>query len=202
MPTLPRCIPLLTLLLALTSAQAQRTNRSGYGVKAGVHLSNWRSGVMEFKSLPGLSLGAYVPLRVCPSLEIQPELLASVMGASTGLPDGGRSTTRLAYVQVPITAKLFLNDRLNVQGGLLTGMLLTAYTDNEASKDRFNTLDLGVTVGIGMDPRQGIDLMLRYYSGLSPLLVDDERIYPTNRMLQLTAGKRLGQFSHRRLRRR
>lgn len=199
-PTL-RTLLLVPLLLGVASAQAQRPNRSGYGIKAGIHMANWRSGAMDFKPLAGLSLGAYVPIWICPSLEVQPELLASLTGASSGLPDGGRTTTRMAYVQMPLTAKLYLNQRLNLQGGVLGGVLLGAMTDNSDSKARFNTLDYGLTVGVGLDPRHGFDLMLRYYSGMAPLLAMDDKIFPTNRLLQFTAGKRLGHFSQRKLRR-
>jgi hypothetical protein len=180
---------------------AQRSSRSGYGVKGGFHLAGWRSAVITYDPVPGVTLGGYAPIWVCPSLEVQPELLLSLQGASITLPDDDRRTTRTAYVQLPVTAKFFLNRTFNLQGGIMAGMLVAALANDENVKDGFNSLDHGLLVGLGIDQRNGFDLTLRYYSGMSALLADDQRIYPTNRLLQITAGKRLGQFSQRRLRR-
>jgi hypothetical protein len=57
--------------------------------------------------------------------------------------------------------------------------------------ERYNNLDFGLNGGLGVDLRSGLDLTLRYYSGMSPVLRYDDVLFPKNRTLQFTAGYRL-----------
>lgn len=191
---------LLGPLLAI-ELQAQRPSRSGYGLKGGPQAATWRSAVMNYRPVPGIAVGAYAPFWICPTLEVQPELLFSVQGTSMPVPESGRRQLRTGYVQVPLTLKLFLDRKFSVQGGYQGGYLLAAVADGEDVRSDLHPVDHGFLVGVGMDPRHGFDLTLRYYSGFNEVLQEDDEIYPTTRVLQFTLGKRLGQFSQRRIRR-
>lgn len=201
-PLVARAWPLTLIAILLSSAvSAQRPSKSGFGLKAGVQGATFRAAGMNYKPVPGGVLGVYAPIWVAPNLEIQTEVLASAQGSTTSLPEGERSTVRTLYALVPVTAKLFLDRTFNLQGGIQGGYLVMAMNNGEDVTDRFRPMDIGLNVGLGIDGRRGFDLTLRYYSGLSALLVDDVSTYPTNRTLQLTAGYRFHQFTQRRIRR-
>ncbi|HEY0977594.1 MAG TPA: outer membrane beta-barrel protein, partial [Flavobacteriales bacterium] len=167
----------------------------------GAQMASWRSAVMNYQPVPGLALGAYAPIWICPTLEAQPELLLSLQGSSLPILDGGRRSLHSLYAQVPFTLKLFVNRTFSIQGGYQGGYLLGAMSEGHDVADDLNSVDHGFLVGAGIDPRRGFDLTLRYYSGNSPLLANDAQIYPTSRVLQFTLGKRIAQFSHRKIRR-
>ena len=81
-----------------------------------------------------------------------------------------------------------------VQGGRL--LLAQQNTPNGTSdlKEEYSKMDWGFVVGGGVDLSSGIDFMLRYYSGMKPVLLTDETLFPRNRSLQLSIGYRLIQF--------
>ena len=139
-------------------------------------------------------LGAYAPIWAGARLELQPELLISAQGSSIKPDEGTRQTLRLYYVQLPINMKVFMTNVLNVQAGIQAGRLIVANADHEDVTDRYQRMDIGLNLGAGLDFACGMDLTLRYYSGLTPLLVDDDVLFPTNRTLQLTAGYRMMRF--------
>jgi hypothetical protein len=51
-------------------------------------------------------------------------------------------------------------------------------------------VDFGLTAGIGADLISGVDLTLRYFSGLWTIYQYDDALFPRNRTLQFTAGYR------------
>lgn len=188
----------LLLLLPLLLANAGFSQRSGLGIKGGPLMSDTHSGATRSEKLPGGSLGVYLPLHAGTRLELQPELLLTALGASYDMAEGGTSTVRTVYAQVPIAMKVFFGNALNVHAGVQGGRLLMAQqnTPNGTSdlKDEYSKMDWGFVVGGGVDLASGVDLMLRYYSGMKPLLITDETLFPRNRSLQLSIGYRLMQF--------
>jgi hypothetical protein len=197
-PTLFRAIGLLTLALSLHASAQSRPARSGIGFKLGPQLASQRAAGYNFQPVPGGVLGMYFPIWIRPRLELQPELLGSMQGSSYDIPDdGGRIVTNTYYLQLPVTAKLFLGNVLNLQGGGYIGQLLAANTDGENTKDAFNGMDAGFILGLGIDMMSGFDLTARYVYGKTNLMRGDDTVFPTTRCLQLTAGWRLMRFKHR-----
>ena len=163
--------------------------------------ATWRSEAVIYRPVPGFIAGLYSPIWAGNRVEIQPELLLSLQGAARDLPEGGRSTMRNLSAIVPVSLKLFLTPSFNIQAGAQGGYLILANAGGTDISDHVSKLDLGLNVGLGIGTRSGIDLTLRYYNGLSNTLVEDHAVYPTNRTLQLTVGRRLMQFSKKRFRR-
>ncbi len=188
----------ILLLLSLLFANPGFSQSSGLGIKGGPLMSDTHSGASRSEQLPGGSIGVYLPLHAGTRLELQPELLLTALGASYGMAEGGTSTVRTVYVQVPITMKVFLSNALNVHAGVQGGRLLLAQqnTPNGTSdlKEEYSKMDWGFVVGGGVDLSSGVDFMLRYYSGMKPVLLTDETLFPRNRSLQLSIGYRLIQF--------
>ncbi|MFT3886228.1 MAG: porin family protein [Flavobacteriales bacterium] len=151
------------------------------------------------RSIGGVA-GAYFPLDCGMRFEIQPELLVSAQGAALTYGENGRREMRMLYVQLPIIAKVFLSNVLNVQGGVQGGMLLAATEDGGNVKERYRTTDASLAIGLGVDMTSGWDMTFRYTSGLTSILVSDKAIYPTNRTMQASLGYRFLHFSHQRMR--
>lgn len=192
------------LLLAVFTmplcAHAQRPARSGLGYMGGPQLATWHSEAVKYRPVPGFVAGIYAPIGAGNRVEIQPELLLSLQGAARDIPDGDRSTMRNLRAIMPVSLKIFLNRTINLQVGVQGGYLLMAKADGEDISEHLSQLDMGVNAGIGFGSPSGLDLTLRYYTGLSNTLENDHAIFPSNRTLQLTAGYRFMQFERQRRR--
>jgi hypothetical protein len=125
-----------------------------------------------------------------------------MQGAAMEIPDGSMSRMTNYRAIVPVSLKVFLNMRFNLQAGVQGGYLLMATADKQNITDRISTLDMGFNLGLGIGTPSGMDFTLRYYSGMSNALKEDKSLYPTNRTLQLTIGHRFKQFRRSRLRHR
>jgi hypothetical protein len=168
---------------------------SGFGVKGGLLMSKLRSGDMTSNAIPGALAGGYFALKAGPRLELQPELLVGTMGASYTLPDGDHASVRSVYALIPLSAKIFIGNTFNLQGGMQMGRaLMVTQRDGSGSTDltgTYNAWDFGPVLGLGADLIVGWDLGLRYYNGMRPVLADDVRYYPRNAALIATAGYRM-----------
>ncbi len=192
----PRTVVCLALLSTFTTLSAQR---SAIGIKGGVVVGTARSELVRYGMVPGATLGAYAAIQASDRIEVQPELVASLQGASYLVgEDEVRWVDRQLYAQLPVSVKFFVTNTLNLQVGGQLGWLLLARTDTDDgtvnTTDRFVPLDAGVIAGVGVDLMHGTDLTLRYYGGITPTLADDSAIYPRNNTLQLTVGHRFGPF--------
>ncbi len=171
--------------------------RPSYGLKGGPHMSSFHAANLRTTLIPGITIGGYAPVSLSPRFDLQPELLLSTLGTGVLGTDGERSELRTANVQLPILAKYFLTRRLNIQAGPQIGYLFLATEFNNGNintiSDRFKPLDIGTCIGIAIDGRRGTDLTFRYYSGIVPIMKDDEKIFPRNRSFQLSIGKRFVQ---------
>lgn len=181
------------ILLALAGpASAQRI---AVGVKGGMLVSGTTAIHISTSAVPGAVAGIYMPYSAGNKFELQPELLVGFLGSGYQEPDGDRYVARTLYAQVPLTAKFFVNHEFNLQGGVQGAKLLMAYHETGegqvSTTERYNNLDFGLNGGFGLDLRSGLDLTLRYYSGMSPVLRYDEVLFPRNRSVQFTAGYRL-----------
>lgn len=195
----PRAIfPLMAILACPLVGHAQHTSRSGLGYMFGPQAATWHSEAVIYRPVLGFEAGLYSPITAGNRWEIQPELLLSLQGASRDRPEGERSTMRNLSVIVPVSLKFFLTPAFNIQAGVQGGYLILANAGGTDIRDQVSKLDLGLNLGIGIGTRSGIDLTLRYYNGLSNTLAEDNKIYPTNRNLQLTFGRRFVQFSKKR----
>lgn len=183
------------LLAAFTLTHAALAQHSGLGIKAGFGASDMRSVKVATNRIPSGTAGLYFALRAGPRMEIQPELLVTSMGAGYALTEGGQATVRTFYASLPVSLKMYIGNVFNVQAGVQMQRLLLAQqsTPNgrETLTQSYAHWDYGVQLGLGADMVRGLDLGLRYYMGLSPILVDDAMYFPRNRSLMLSAGYRV-----------
>ena len=188
--------------IALFISTSVHSQGSGFGLKLGSNYSYLPSqAVPQNKFLFGLHGGAYFPILVRNRLEIQPEILFSMQGGGH-ITSNGTSTSRLNYLAVPLAAKVYFNNWFNIQAGPQFSYLLNARsqfnnTESIDASKEFFTHDVSFLLGIGYDDHRGLDLTLRYLMGMTTLLREDNIIYPRNRVIQLSIGYRLAQFSRR-----
>lgn len=194
----PRPLTISASLLALLFPLVSFGQRSGIGIKGGVLMSDTRSAKVTTNVIPGATAGFYFPLRAGERLEVQPELLVTSLGAGYTLPDGDRSSVRTLYVQLPVSAKVYIGNAFNVQAGFLVGRSMLAQQSTPDGKDdvtdSYNTWDHGIVLGVGADLISGLDLGLRYYGGMRSVLADDDVLFPHNRAYMLTAGYRFARL--------
>ena len=193
-------LPLLALFALPIGAKAQRPSQSGLGYMGGPQVATWHSEAVNYRPVAGFVAGIYVPIWAGRFFEIQPDLLLSLQGAAQDLPEDGRSTMRNLRAILPVSLKMFLGQTFNLQAGVQGGYLVMAKADGRDIKDQVSPLDMGINIGAGIGTTTGLDLTLRYYSGLTNTLVEDSHFFPSNRTLQFTAGYRFMQFSRQRRR--
>lgn len=193
-------LSLLALFAIAIVTTAQRPSRSGLGYMGGPQMATWHSEAVNYRPVAGFVAGIYVPIWAGRSMEIQPDLLLSLQGAAQELPDDGSSTMRNLRAVLPVSLKVFFGRTFNIQAGVQSGYLLMAKADGTDIRDQVSPLDMGLNIGAGIGTTTGLDLTLRYYSGLTNTLVEDKHFYPSNRTLQFTAGYRFMQFSRQRQR--
>lgn len=197
-------LPALLLFISLTGssiAHAQPSSHSGLGYKGGAQAAKWYSAAHINHPTLGFAAGFYAPVALGNRLEIQPEMLLSLQGTSYDLPDEGRIALHSLHVVMPVSAKLFVTRSFNLQVGGYGSYLLLGQAGGEGVSEQLSKLDLGVTLGLGIDTWSGLDFTLRYLNGLSNTLKEDRTGFPATRILQLTVGKRFTQFSNVRHRR-
>ncbi len=182
----------LSALLISSSLHAQY---SALGIKAALGMSDHRSARMSSTMIPCAAAGAYFALRAGPRMEIQPELLIASMGAGYLLSEGGQASVRTLHASLPVSLKMYIGNVFNAQAGFQMQRLLHAQQRSPSGTadvtDSYAHWEHGVHIGLGADLVRGLDLGLRCYMGLSPILVDDAAYFPRNRSLVLSAGYRV-----------
>ena len=194
----PRCYLLVNLFPAFLLPCISAAQHSGIGIKGGILLSDTRSVATTTNKIPGATAGVYFALRAGDRLEVQPELILTALGAGYTLPDGDRANVRTVYLQLPVCAKAYIGNTFNLQGGFQMGRLLLAQQNAPDGQsdvtESYNTWDYGIVLGLGADLITGLDIGLRYYNGMRPVLVNDNILFPRNRAYMITAGYRLGRL--------
>lgn len=147
--------------------------------------------------VPGAVAGAYAPLWMGPRFELQPELLGAMLGSSFTDIEGRRHILHLYYAQLPVSAKFYFSNTINVQGGVQAGRLIAARSSFEGEREDATALyrpfEFGTNIGLGLDLATGLDLAFRYYTGLSSI-TDDTALNPTIRSWQFTCGYRVARI--------
>ena len=186
---------LIPLMMVTMPALAQR---SGIGIKGGPLAAHTRSAVFSSQYVPGATVGIYAPILGAKRFEIQPEVLITAFGSSHTSSEGERYSVRTLYAQIPLLAKVYLSNVLNAQVGVQASKLILAEQSTpNGSTDITGSYDqneVALLVGAGADMSSGVDLTLRYHNGLTPVLLNDNALFPRNQALILTVGYRVFAF--------
>ncbi len=144
------------LALALTSAVSFAQSDLKFGVKAGVNFSNFTGDDVESDGGTGFYVGGLLDLPVGASFHIQPEVLYSMEGG-----DG----SSLSFLRIPIMAKYYVTESINVQAGPSLGFKVAA--EDDFTDEITKSMDVGLGFGLAYEMYSGLFLDLRYTLGLT-----------------------------------
>lgn len=156
------------------SANAQ-TPDVKLGAKGGVNFSNITNSDMDSKT--GFHVGLLAEMFLNEQFSLQPEILYSTQGAEL-MGDHLSTKYNLEYVSVPVMAKYYIADGLNLQVGPQFSFLSKAETKGEIEglgsgtinvKDNTESFDFGVNFGLGYEFAAGVFVDARYNLGLSKI---------------------------------
>ena len=158
------------------------------GIKAGLNMATLSGDVGDVDMKAGLHVGAFLDLKASDKFAISPELLFSMQGASDD------ENANFNYVNIPVLAKIYLADFLNIHVGPQAGFLLSAKVDDVDMKEAYKDLDISAVAGVGIDLPMGLTGGLRYNVGLGNILdkeladLTDTKV--TNQVFQVYVGLR------------
>jgi hypothetical protein len=133
------------------------------GAKAGINISSISGdSSVNTGSLGRLNFGFMAEYHINEKFSFQPELLYSQQGYVFF-----ENTIALDYLNVPLLGKYYVTKGLSLEAGPQIGFLLSADVEGEDVKDAFQSLDYGVTAGLGYKLDNGINFSARYYLGLA-----------------------------------
>ncbi len=179
-------ITLLTIITLMTVAlgtlNAQHIN---IGTKIGLnsytidHNDN-----TNMDSRIGLHAGLIGHIHMSSQFAIQPELVYSMQGAKRG-----NTSFNLDYINIPVLLQYMFDNGFRIQAGPQLGFLINAEAKNKDLslniKDDFNTVDLGLSVGVSyIHPPSSFGVDFRYNLGLSDIS-KNSNVKSINRGLQI-----------------
>lgn len=155
---------LIGFLFSVTAVHAQE---NGFGLRAGINTDEVGNQVKI-----GPHFGIYYNIKTADNFSIQPELLYSVQASQIPVNTGANNEStieNLSYINIPVMAKLYVAEGLNVQAGPYFGFLMAARADDDADisiKADFAQVDYGLGVGAAYEFPGGFNIGGRYNMGL------------------------------------
>lgn len=148
-----------------TTLLAQSDPNGGFGIKGGLSISNlYAQNVSDKNTILGFNGGVFFKMPITDFIAIQPELLYAQKGAQLKYNTivTGSGNFRLNYFEIPVLAVINLTRNFNIHGGVYGAYLASVNIENiagdgsydfnkELNRDNFETIDYGLTAGIGFD---------------------------------------------------
>lgn len=164
----------VAVLLCFTSIAQSTKQKAGFGFKAGINVSTFRTAVKYETFDPGLkagfALGAFVDVPVYRKFSFQPEFIYSQMGATAFDDFFGEKTYRLNYFSMPLLVKFRACRNFNVIAGPQLDFLIRGREEDNA--DHVTTItndikdfDFAVTAGVEFILSKNITAGARYIHG-------------------------------------
>jgi hypothetical protein len=204
---------LLSSIFCLLVSTVAVGQESTAGFKGGINLSSLTTDGNNDKNLKvGFHAGVYNKIPLGRSFSLQPELLYSGKGMKLNYDESaladGDSKFNLNYLELPVKLVFNLAEDFEFQFGPYVAYLVNANVDTDADvldfweidsedeidRDRFKSLDYGVSLGLGFN-LDALILGFNYNLGLTQVAKDDELSYDVlgdakNSVIQVYAGLR------------
>ncbi|WP_333599951.1 porin family protein [Flavobacterium sp.] len=153
---------ILTIAVVMAATFANAQDKKGgsssdmkFGVKAGYTNSTFTGDTPSgLKANGGFYIGGLVDFSVSETFHVQPELLYSIEGAKDN---------KLNYLRIPIMAKYYIMEGLNLQAG----PELAFKAGGDDIKDQAKSLDYGLGIGAAYELESGLMFDARYNLGLA-----------------------------------
>ena len=184
---------LLTLVCTLALALGTQAQEIKVGLKGGASFSNW-SGRLLILNINGNSLtnfhgGAMASIGLSDRFAIQPELLYNTMGSNlsnSGVLSEllnldnlqGEVDFSLAYLSIPIYAKLYATEGLALMAGPQANFRVDNSEDINVQGisssldiiNFYNDVDFGLSFGAQYETEMGLTIGANYYLGLTDVI--------------------------------
>ena len=136
-----------------------------FGVKGGLNFSSIRGdNSSDLETVTAFNLGIVSEIPISEKFSFQPELMYSGKGFSID-----DDVVSLNYLDIPLMGKYYLTKGFSVEAGPQIGFLLSAKRESLDVKDFYNTVDIGMNLGVGYKLENGINFGVRYNLGLSDI---------------------------------
>lgn len=162
-------IILLTLCLASFATQAQQVH---FIPKLGMNIANMTN-AEGTDSRIGLNAGVSGEIALTPEFAVEPGVFYSMQGISAS-ESGVDVTWKNDYINVPVLAKYYLYEGLNLFAGPQVGFLINSEMDVKDSdvsasvdtKEMLKAIDFALVLGIGYQTTMGLNFSANYNLGL------------------------------------
>jgi hypothetical protein len=142
-------------ILAVAAFGTANAQDIKFGVKAGANFSNFTGDFDGGDGRTGFYVGGLADFTISEKFHVQPELLYSMEGAKDAEMD---------FLRIPIMAKYYVMDGLNLQAGPVLGFKIGA---EEFVDEATKSLDYGLGLGAGYELEKGLFFDVRYNLGLA-----------------------------------
>ena len=189
----------VAVLLCCSTIFAQHTKEKlGFGFKAGVNVTTFRTAVDYSDFDPHLKLGqvfgAFAQVPLSSRFLVQPEFLYSQMGSGAHSTQWGDVIFRYNYFSIPILVRYKVNGWLNVFAGPQFDLLIRA---TQKQTNKVSTITYGIqdfdflyTAGVGTASKSWT-FDLRYMHGSQDVSPDFGTTTFFNQGVQATVGYKL-----------
>lgn len=152
-----------------------------FGIKAGVNFASLSGDDVDTDSRTGFHAGGLVEIPFSERFSVQPEIMYSQQGAQ-GQVLFGEGTLKLDYIQVPVLAKIYLVDGLNLQIGPQVGFRMKENFELDTGDNEFegdlgiedNDIDFGLAGGVEYKFNNGFFIQARYNYTFTEALPDSD----------------------------
>lgn len=183
-----RLITAIALLAGLTAMHGAQAQMISYGIKGGLNIANvGGSDAPESEARTGFHVGGFLGLSFLGIVAVEGGGYFSQKGYSAGSGDG--TEVVFNYIDIPLVLKFSPLPLFHFYAGPQASLFLNGSikdTEFEFEADNFTSPDIAIVLGAGLNIPGGIRVSAGYDLGITPLNVDEKKIY--NRVLKLTVG--------------
>ena len=187
--------------LMATAATAQET---GFGAKLGMNLANMSGDVEDASNRTSLNIGGFYNMMISDAFGLQFELVYSGQGYKMkettvtepsgipGVPDitytMPEATYKMDYINIPILAKYYFTESLNVVAGPQIGFNIGAKVDVDGESEDLedvSSLDIALGFGLQYELEMGLGFGARYNVGMSNTYSGEGDYTAKNNVIQI-----------------
>ncbi len=130
-----------------------------WGAKGGVNFSNF-TGDANTDAITSFYVGGLADINISEKFHVQPEVLFSMEGAE----GANGADAGVSFLRVPVMAKYYVADGLNLQAGPSFGFKVGA---DDAIDNAVKSFDFGLGAGAAYELESGLFFDARYTFGLT-----------------------------------